>query len=372
MNDKTAIGAIGATGETVQALAVATRQAYRHYVQFHSDYEQAESGTLTLWTMHTHCFDITGNAPCDITPYILVTAPTSEAGKSRIFDVARLLVRQPLVVVGPTPAALFYNIDLWHPTLMIDEADMLRQSKQLQEVLNAGFQPGTPILRRNATYNVFCPKIFTGITHENPPLTDATLTRCIQIPMRRKARDEPLARFHRNQAAREMAPIHGGLAEWALAARDRLEDADPKMPEGLSDRQEDMWAPLFAIADSIGTAWGEAAREWAVTLTRAIPKNPDPAVQILADVKKILDGWPGNRIPTADLARARNALEGRDYDEDLSPNRLSKRLGGFGLHPDKSPFRMAGKASPTQRGFTFRRGDQYLPAWADAFQRYGV
>jgi hypothetical protein len=61
-------GATGPTGATqAQEIAVAVRAAYRRYVVFHSDHEAAESGTMTLWTMHTWVWDV-----AEATPYILL------------------------------------------------------------------------------------------------------------------------------------------------------------------------------------------------------------------------------------------------------------------------------------------------------------
>jgi hypothetical protein len=253
--DRADSGATGATGARAQELAVLIRAAYCRYVVFHSDYAEAESGTLTLWTFLTWVFPI-----FDATPYIMITAPTSEAGKSRIFDVAKLLVRSPYPVVDPTPAALYHDINDLHPTVLADEADMLRENRALKVVLNSGFQPGTPKRTARGVYDLFCPKAFSGIAGDRQPLTDATLSRCIQIPMRRKAPHEHAEPFHRATAIQELSKLHAELEVWAEDAIGLPAGASPWMPDGLSDRQRDCWEPLFAIADLIGQQWGQAAR----------------------------------------------------------------------------------------------------------------
>lgn len=318
--------------------------------------------------MHTYVFRV-----FDCTPYILITAPTSAAGKSRIFDVAKCLVRQPYTVVDPTPAGLFHAIDQLSPTLLVDEADMLRENKALRAVLNGGFQPGTPVLRAKQSYDVFCPKAFTGIAETELPLTKATLTRCVQLPMRRRARhDEHIAPFRLRRALDETACLREALTTWAQLAVETLGQAEPSMPAGLSDRQQDMWSPLFAIADYIGLDWPQRARQWAARLTAARVSDPDPGVQILADCKRVLDVYAGDRIPTSNLASLRNALPNREYDADLDARKLSKRLQGFGIHPERSGFRMGGRDSVVQRGFAVRQGGAYTRAWRDAFKRYGL
>jgi hypothetical protein len=107
-----------------------------------------------------------------------------------VFKVARRLVRSPFVVVDPSPAAIFRGIDGRMPTLLIDEADMLKEGTQLKTILNSGFEPGSPVARAGKEYSTYCPKAFSGIAGDKQPLTDATLSRCIQIPMRRKAPHE--------------------------------------------------------------------------------------------------------------------------------------------------------------------------------------
>jgi hypothetical protein len=93
-----------------------------------------------------------------------------------------------------------------------------------------------------------------------------------------------------------------------------------------------------------------------------VPKPPDPAIQILSDVRKVLDAWKYDRIPSSVLAGQRNELEDRDFEDSLTANQLGRRLAGFGVHADKSPFRMNGKYSPNVRGYTIRNARGYRPS----------
>ena len=101
---------------TIAEIARQVRAAFERHIVFHSDYATAESGTMALWTLHTHLFPL---ALFEATPYLMITAPTSEAGKSQVFKVARRLVRTPFVVVDPSPAAIFRGIDGRQPTLLL-------------------------------------------------------------------------------------------------------------------------------------------------------------------------------------------------------------------------------------------------------------
>jgi hypothetical protein len=61
----------------------------------------AQADALGLWTAHTWCADA-----AYFTPYIDVTSATLRCGKSRVADVAELLVRNPQKTEGLTKAAL--------------------------------------------------------------------------------------------------------------------------------------------------------------------------------------------------------------------------------------------------------------------------
>lgn len=362
-------------------LAGLVREQYARYVAFHSDVYDAEADALTLWTMHTH---VLGAA--DTTPYIYVTAPTPEAGKSRIIDVAQLLVATPHVVVDPTPASLFRLIDAEHPTVFIDEADELHTNKPLRALMNAGYRRGGYVPRSRGSYmvkyDVYCPKLVAGIKGRRLPLKGATLSRCIEVPMRTRLTDgrEPIEEFHEKDARRATEGLARSLAEWgaeAIAAGD-LAEARPPLPGWLSDRQRDGWQPLAAIADRIGGDWDVRARAAAHALRPA--RRPDEGTQLIADLYSawewLQDFYATNGKPlegtTADWGEVDRAwtqtlifvmqgLEDRQYEGHLTPRLLAGWLGRFDVRPAKSPFHCGGRAK--KRGYE-------RAAFADAFDRY--
>jgi hypothetical protein len=345
-----------------QMLADSVREQFTRYVAFHSEYYNVEADTLTLWVMHTHAFEAT-----ETTPYMLLMAPTEEAGKSRIIDVAQYLVRRASVVHDPTPASLFHQIGglesllFGPPTIFVDEVDMLYESQALKTVLNAGYRYGAYISRARTRYGVYCPKCFSGIAGRRPPVTGATLSRCVQIPIRTRAPAEPISKFFHRTANRECQPIHVRLEGWALNAIDTLADASPSMPSGLSDRQEECWEPLLAIADQLGSDWPDRARAAAMTLSARIVKQPTEGLAIIRDVCRVWDDIDGDRVHTEVLAARRNELADRLHYEHLSAQELSNWLTNrFEIHPLPNPFRLNGKLL---RGYE-------REAFADARTRY--
>lgn len=258
------------------------RSLYGRYVVFHADLRDAEADCVALWTLHTWTLEA-----AETTPYLLVHAPTPEAGKSRVVEVAQHLAWRPEVVHDPSPASLFRMIDSIQPTLLIDEVDVLRSSRPLQAVLNAGYRVGGSVTRSvriggdwvPQAFSCFCPKMLAGIAGERLPIRNATLSRCIQLPMQRKASWETAERFFHGDVRRAAAPLLDGLLSFRAVATEILAPARPAMPSALSDRQEESWLPLVAIADAAGGSWPDRARAAAVALSAAASGPPDPGCQ---------------------------------------------------------------------------------------------
>ena len=60
------------------------------------------------------------------------------------------------------------------------------------------------------------------------------------------------------------------------------------MPDGIEDRNADVWEPLLAVADLAGGDWPKRARDAAVTLvTAAADQKQSLGIQLLADLRVI-------------------------------------------------------------------------------------
>jgi len=78
--------------------------------------------------------------------------------------------------------------------------------------------------------------------------------------MRRKTRKDTVARLRQDRIVAELHPLARQVARWAKDHRVKLKAADPPLPEALSDRAQDNWRPLVAIADAVGGEWPRKAR----------------------------------------------------------------------------------------------------------------
>jgi len=185
------------------------------------------------------------------------------------------------------------------------------------------------------SFDPFCPKILAGIGR----LPDTIVDRSIPILIHRRRKDQPCQKYRRQDRV-TAKPIHDALEAWSKDDEllRTLRASQPQMPECMTDRQEDIWEPLLAIADAMGGNVPELARQAA----RVLCENDDElgygAAQ-LAAIRKVLGDR--NRITSADLIYGlweADALPSRLMEED-EPNHkkighwLSKFIQSYGGKP---------------------------------------
>jgi Protein of unknown function (DUF3631) len=233
---------------------------YRRHVVLGND---AQAVAVTLWTAHTHAIDA-----FDITPYLHVCSPEKRCGKSNVLKLAKGLTPRPWFAITPSEAVTFRKIDRDCPTLLLDEVDAIfgpkaRDHEGLRAILNAGFERGAMVPRcvgptqKLQEFDVFCAKALAGIGQ----LPDTVADRSVTIRLHRKAKTQQAAKLRARDVPATCDPIRDALAEWAGALLEQLRDARPDMPAGLSDRAEDVWEPLLAVADAAGGEWPRQARK---------------------------------------------------------------------------------------------------------------
>lgn len=75
---------------------------------------------VTLWVAHTYAMDF-----ADATPYLAISSPEKQSGKTRLLELLRLLVHNcPGILVTPTSSTIYRSLDASAgATLLIDELD---------------------------------------------------------------------------------------------------------------------------------------------------------------------------------------------------------------------------------------------------------
>jgi hypothetical protein len=314
---------------------------------------------IALWIVHTHCWQ-----QFNFTPYLLVTSPQKQCGKSRLLELVSLLVASPLTFIMPSEAVVFRTIEAHEPTLLLDEIDAIFAPQAADRaVLNAGFQRGATVPRcvppKNNVklFHVFCPKLIAGIG----TLPDTIVDRSVPIRLQRKDSTEKVERFRAREAEAVTVPIHTALDTWAQTHGDRLGEARPEIPTELSDRQQDACEPLVAIADALGC--GAEARDALVALLTAEREDStdNAGVRMLRDIRDVFAG-AGNPVNFKRDTLV-HLLNGDDFDWNEFKPITNTRIRGL-LKPYKIEDKTV-RLSPTEvdRGYLFAD-------FEDAWRRY--
>jgi hypothetical protein len=293
---------------------------------------------ITLWIIHTYLMDF-----ADTTPYLNIFSSEKRSGKTRLLEVLEQLVNKPWFTGRVTPAVLARKIDKEMPTLLLDETDAAFKSDKdysqtLRGILNTGYRydgqysvcTGQGANINYKDFSTFGPKALAGIGSLPDTITD----RSIPIKLRRRTKSEIVEKFRLRETGVETKDIRDCICRW-------IHDIDltgkiPKFPEGLDDRAEDVWEPLFAIADAAGGDWPEKARNAALELmTGETREDYSLGIRLLADIKMIIG--PENSIFTSDLLPALNQLDESPWGllngRPLSSITLASLLRPYEIHP---------------------------------------
>lgn len=314
-----------------------------------------------LWATFTWLVDMV-----QVAPIANITAPEKRCGKSILLTALGKLANRPLQVSNIAPAALFRSIELWSPTLLIDEVDaFLAAHEDARGILNAGFTRDSAVVIRcvgddhiPTPFNVWGAKALCGIGK----IADTLADRSVPLRLRRRTPGENVESLrHSDPALWEQ--LRSRLSRFALDSAEAISKARPTPILGLNDRANDAWEPLLAIADLAGEHWPKSARNAAITLHGLEGEAPSVGAELLADVKAVFDDKSASKVFSADLLNALIADEEAPWatwnrGKPMSPRQLSAKLADFGI-----------KSKDVRQGFDVKKG-YHLEQFADAFGRY--
>lgn len=222
----------------------------------------AEAVACALWVAHTFLVCTFRHSPL-----LLVNAPEKACAKTLLQEVLALMSCRAVTASNLTLPVIYRSIEEWHPTLFLDEVDtFFRDNKAMHGVVNAGHKKrGAHAWRieevgerlRPRPYDVYCAKCLAGIALQRH-LSDATMSRGVVVNLRRKLPHESVERLgHADEEV--FAVLASKLARFAEDYAERIGHAKPTLPDALTDRDQDNWEPLLAIAECAGPEWFERA-----------------------------------------------------------------------------------------------------------------
>lgn len=315
------------------------RRFLARFVAFPSDHAL---NAATLWAAHTHALQA-----FECTPRIAFLSPEPGSGKTRALEILELLVLRPLLTVNVTPAYLFRKVadEAGPPTLLYDEIDTVfgpraKDNEDIRGMLNAGYRRGATagrcVLKGKAVEVEELPAFAAVALAGLDDLPDTISSRSIIVRMRRRAPHEHVDSYRRRLHEAEGYELRDRLNAWAASHWRELTDAWPQLPEGIEDRNADVWEPLLAVADAAGGHWPETARVAAVTLvTAARAQEGGFGVKLLADLRTVFADH--ERLGTDQVIEALCALEESPWADirgkALDARNLSRRLGKYDIKP---------------------------------------
>lgn len=222
------------------------REELDNHIDF---YDSRYLDVVACWVIGTYLF-----SAFSAFPYLFISGPRG-SGKTKVLDVLNHIVFNPESTSSITPSSMFRLIEANKCTLLIDEAEMLRQGEHSQElklILNAGYKPGKPVVRTNADkemrvekFDVYSPKALASINK-----VDSTLiSRGIEISMI-KTSNKSMGNRRVTESSGSWTTIRCHLYRFlmnhSLKVKEIYESSEAI--NRLQCRKNELWSPLLAIA----------------------------------------------------------------------------------------------------------------------------
>lgn len=284
--------------------------------------------SAVLWIAMTWFIDV-----IQVAPLAVITAPEKRCGKSTMLFLLNKLVNRPLMASNITPAALFRTIEIYRPTILIDEADtFVKDNEELRGVLNCGHTRDSAFVIRTVgkdhepkRFNVWGAKALAGIG----ACPDTIMDRAIVLELRRKLPAEKVNKI-RHIPQENFDVLRSELARFSNDFSQSIKIAQPELPSFLNDRAQDNWEPLFAIAEQASPEWLERAKKAAIKLSNEVIVL-STGTELLLDIQEILEAENIERIKTTDLIYKLCTDEEKQWasfnkGKQITPRQLSKLL----------------------------------------------
>jgi len=326
--------------------------------------EPEQADAAALWVAFTWFADVV-----EVAPLAIINAPEKACGKSQLLTLFGRLVARPLPAANSTAAFLFRAVELWEPTVLIDEADtFIRENEELKGLVNAGHTRQNAFVGRVVgdnheprLFKVWGAKALAGIALEKH-LPDSTMSRAVVFNMRRKLSGERVERL-RHADAGLFDRLASMLARFADDYREQVQTARPSLPDALGDRAQDNWEPLLSVAQCAGAEWVKRATAAALQLSGVADASQSAGNELLTDIQHVFESKKLDRISTADLIAAlieddEAAWATYNRGRPLAPRQLARMLGGYGI-----------KSKNIRKDYEQYKGFD-REQFADAFTRY--
>ncbi|NLY00129.1 MAG: DUF3631 domain-containing protein, partial [Rhodopirellula sp.] len=207
---------------------------------------------ISLWCMGTYFF-----MGFESYPYVYLSG-TKRTGKTRTIEIAAPLCFNSVMSASMTDAAMYRSTENDRCTIFHDEAaKYCRKNKndlsERLEIFNSGYKRSGSVRRCvgddsiPTDFSTYSPKLLASIEGLEQTSADRTITLHLL-----RAKDEVPKFSHRREEA-AFQEMRNGL--YVLALKYHTEVAKIysglEMVKGLKDREDELWSPIFALAEFI-------------------------------------------------------------------------------------------------------------------------
>ncbi len=288
---------------------------FNYYLEFPKEEAAGHLATLSIWTILTYAY-----TTWLAVPYISIGGPLG-SGKSRIFDVLGKIVYKPLASSNMTAPCLFRTLDAQGATLLLDEAERLRErsgeAAEMRSILLSGYKAGGKAHRlekvgdsfKSLAFNVYGPKAIAGI--KNVPA--ALASRCIRISMFRAGKNSLKPTRRIDEDPQRWIALSDDLHSFALSNGQQFIKASQEIIrcDGLYGRDMEVWRPILAhakmIQDSGAIGLLDLVKEHAKKSVISISDDTTPESDeiLLCLLKELLDEDPNGITASRLLEKAK-------------------------------------------------------------------
>ncbi len=319
---------------------------------------------LALWTLHTYSWE-----QCEYSPIVAITSPVRSCGKSRVLDVLEKLVSHAFRTGNMSEPVLFRVLDARKPSVLIDEFDTIPEDRRdaLANILKHGFHRAGRVHRvegdsekKVVEFVVFGPKALACIKLST--LDAPTVSRCINIRMQRKKSAQKVVRLRRYSGAEWQQKC----LRWTQDHREQIEAATAAMPDALGDREQDIYEPLFVLANLAGGDWPHKISRAALALCgESADATTDSSVLLLSWIRTHFDKSGADKVSSVALVQWLNTREDAPFvswnnGKGIGQNEVRRLLAGFDVQP-KTVRLGENTAKGFQREWFQDAFDSYLP-----------
>jgi len=316
------------------SLAEEVRARLRAHVVFGTT---GDADAAAVWIVGTYLMD-----SWRLWPRLMITSPTKACGKSTLLEVLDAMVQRGFIAANASPAAVFRAIEVWAPTLLLDEADTwMAHKEELAGILNSGHTRRSARVIRVAevkgeqlpvAFSTWCAMAIAGIGGQR----DTLMSRSIIIGLRRRLPDEPVERLPHDLHPR-LLRIRRQLARWAADNALCIGAMVSEPPDCGDDRRRDNWTPLHRIAAALGGAWPDRIAAAYAAQAQAQDDDAEPAgVMMLRDLTEIFAARGADRIATSEIVGDLLVLEDRPWMEwrhgkPITAQSVAKLMKPYGI-----------------------------------------